>query len=291
MSRFKIVFLFCLLALFSGGQQGWAAEAVKVIVGVPPYAYLAERIGGEYLNVNVLLAAGQDPHTFEASPKQVMSLGGARIFFSAGMEFEKHLLARIQANFSGLDIVDLSKGLIQEEAEPENVPNKHDDHYQYHDPHIWLSPTLLLDQAATMAQALEIIDPDHSKEYLSNLLELQNDLRQVRERIALKLAPFQGRSFLVYHPAFSYFGKDFGLEQIAVEVNGSKPSPKQLASLLSRARREEVKIVFVQPQFDQASAEILASSIGGAVLSMDPLAKDVVDNFSRMADKLEKALR
>jgi len=273
--------LFIWISILFGAAQAGAAETLKVITGVPPYGYLAKRLGGDYLSVQVLLDASEDPHTFEPRPKKIMSLGGARVFFSAGMEFEERLLARIKGNFSDLTVVDLSEGLTEEAAAGETV--------HHHDPHIWLSPTLLIGQVEKMAQTLSKIDSDHAGYYQQNLKELQKELRQLHERIAKMLSPFRGRSFLVYHPAFAYFGRDFGLKQVAVEADGGKPSPRQLGALLALARKEKVKVVFVQPQFDRASAQVLAASIDGVVLAMDPLAWDVMENFSKMAEKLEQA--
>jgi len=265
------------------------AEAVKVMVGVPPYSYLAARIGGSHVEINTLLEAGRDPHTFEPAPKKVMALSGSQIFFSAGLPFERQVIRRIQGNLCGLRVVDLSEGLglipIDHDADGE-----HEEH-EAHDPHIWLSPSLLVGQAAKMARTLEEVDPQHAKEYENNLLDLQRDLLEVRQRLDLQLAPFRGRSFLVYHPAFAYFGREFGLRQVALTDSGGRTSPRQLTKLVELARKEGVRIVFVQPQFDQHKAQILAAAIGGAVIPIDPLAPDLLLNFTKIAQAMEGALK
>jgi zinc transport system substrate-binding protein len=288
-SKNKILQFFCLW-IFLPTTLSQAGSPLSVIVGVSPYAYLAERIGGEHLKVHVLIGQGQDPHTFEPSPKQVMSLGSGKIFFFAGLEFEQHLIAKIRGNYTGLQVVDLRTENVPSEGRSGHADEGGSQETE-HDPHIWLSPKRLQLQAEKMTKALSEIDPEHRQEYHENLAEFISDLVKVRERITERLIPFKGRTFLVFHPAFSHFGDDFGLIQKAVEAGGKRPSPKQIAVLISTAKREEVKIIFVQPQFDRASAELIASAIGGVVVSMDPLAKDVLGNFEEIAEKLERSFQ
>ena len=101
----------------------------------------------------------------------------------------------------------------------------------------------------------------------------------------------EGRSFFVFHPSFGYFADDYGLEQVAVETGGSEPSARQLARLIREARDAEVRVIFVQPQFSRKSAETIASEIGGAVVPIDPLARDYIENLERMARAVEEGLR
>ena len=94
----------------------------------------------------------------------------------------------------------------------------------------------------------------------------------------------------LFHPAFGYFAQAYGLEQQAVEVAGKTPTPRQLTGLIRKAKADGVTLIFVQPQFDQRSAAVVAKAIGGAVVPMDPLAKDVLANLKTMATKVEKAM-
>ncbi len=288
-SKNKILQFVCLW-IFLPTPWSQAGSPLSVIVGVSPYAYLAERIGEEHLKVHVLIGQGQDPHTFEPSPKQVMSLGAGKIFFFAGLEFEEHLIAKIRGNYTDLQVVDLRIENDSGEGQSGHAYERGSKETE-HDPHIWLSPNSLQLQAEKMTEALSEIDPEHRQEYHENLSEFISDLVKVRRRITKRLTPFKGRTFLVFHPAFSHFGDDFGLIQKAVESGGKRPSPKEIASLISFAKREKVKIIFVQPQFDRASAELIAAAIGGVVVGMDPLAKDVLANFEEIAEKLERAFQ
>lgn len=265
-----------------------AVEGFEVVAGIAPYAYLAERIGGDNVRVQTLIEQSQDPHTFEPSPKKIMSLGSARLFLLSGLDFEERLTGRIQNSFPGLTFVDLSKGLEHGGmAQKNDGPDQHGDS----DQHAWLSPPRYRRQAEIVTQAFSREDPKHKDVYSTNLAELQKEIDQITDRIARQLEPFQGRSFFVFHPAFAHFGEAFGLHQKAVEVGGRLPTPKKIAGLIEAAKEEKVQIIFVQPQFDQASAKVVASSIGGAVVGLDPLAKDVLHNYAIIADQLEKAFQ
>jgi zinc transport system substrate-binding protein len=158
------------------------------------------------------------------------------------------------------------------------------------DPHIWLDPARVKIQAATICEALTRLAPDHRMSFERNLREFQRDLDRVDKDIAETLAPLKGSKFYVFHPAFGYFGDRYGLEQVAVEIEGKEPSPKQLSQLINKARSEGVKVIFVQPQYAKKDAETIAREIGGAVVPMNPLPRDYLDNLEKMAGLLRRAL-
>jgi zinc transport system substrate-binding protein len=111
----------------------------------------------------------------------------------------------------------------------------------------------------------------------------------VDKKIAESLAPLKGSRFYVFHPAFGYFGDRYGLEQVAVEIEGKGPTPKQLSNLINKARDEGGKVIFVQPQFAKNDAKTLAREIGGAVIPMDSLSREYLDNLEHMAELLRTA--
>ena len=158
------------------------------------------------------------------------------------------------------------------------------------DPHIWLSPILLVPMAKNIHQALIAADPSHKQAYDSNLTRLIAAINKLHAEIKVQLAPFKGQTFYVFHPAFSYFASAYGLRQKAVETSGKTPSPKQLANLIRQAKADGVKIIFSQPQFDKSSAATIAQAINGAVVPLDPLAPDILANLSQIAQAIEQAL-
>jgi len=277
--------LLLLAGLGSGcgrGPQASADSRLSVFVSIPPQAYFVERVGGPRVAVEALVRPGQDAHTYEPAPRQMAQVARARVYFRIGFPFENTLIPRLQSNVPGLLIVDTRQGIALRSLEGEpGAP----------DPHIWMSPTLVIRQVQTMRDVLIRLDPAGENEYRANAERFIAELRQVHSRIAEALAPLQGRALLVYHPAFGYFADEFGLKQVPVESAGKEPTSRQLARLIELARAQGIKVVFLQPQFSQAGARAVAEAIGGAVVPLDDLAYDYLNNLETMARTIQEALQ
>ncbi|EKD38841.1 MAG: hypothetical protein ACD_75C00593G0003, partial [uncultured bacterium] len=262
--------------LFAAASPGFAAT-MAVHVSIPPQKWLSDRLGGDRIVTHVLVAKGADPHTYEPSPKQISALAGSRLYFTIGMEFEKQIVDKLAGTVAGLRFIDTTHGVARiamaaEEHDGEREAAQegkggHDEpeghHHDGTDPHVWLSPLNLQIMAAAMAEAMAAADPGNKADYEQNLARLQTELEQLHAFIRQELAPYKGSSFYIFHPSFGYFAKEYNLVQQAVEVGGKSPSPRQLSALITKARKEGVKIIFVQPQFDTKSAETVARAIGG----------------------------
>ncbi len=151
------------------------------------------------------------------------------------------------------------------------------------DPHIWLSPALVKEQARTICAALSELDPPGRKDYEAGLARFLADLEGLDRRLAAALAPARGKSFMVFHPAWGYFAHAYGLRQVPIEIGGKTPSARQLARIIDRAREEGIRVIFVQPQFDLRSAQAVAEAIGGAVVPIDSLAENYPENLAAAA--------
>ena len=292
-----ILSVFCLI-LAAAPCAG--RESLRVFVTVPPQAYIIKRLGGMAVTVHTLINAGQDPHTYDPTPRQATDLGRAHLFFTVDMPFEKHLVGKIVAGNRGLTVVDSTAGIPRLPMEDDhnkdpghqragNSTHKHGHHHGLPDPHVWLAPANAQRMAETMALAMMAQRPDLQDILRGNLTALQGELAALDQRIAASLAPYQGRTFYVFHPAFGYFADAYGLRQKAVETGGKSPTPRQLASLIRQAEADRIRVIFVQPQFDAKSGATLAQAINGTVAPLDPLAHDVISNLQAMADTLVHA--
>jgi len=271
-------------------------EILRTFAGIPPAAWLVERIGAPYVRVDVLVQPGQDPHVFEPTPRQVIELSEARLFFRVGMPFEDRLVERIAAGVGNFTVVDTAAGIVRRASghacEEARGADDHDPEEEGGaDPHVWLSPPLLKTMAANVAAALCRADPRHASAYVANLRSLNTQLDTLDRRIAQSLAPYRGQAFYVFHPAFGYFADTYGLRQVSVEVEGKLPTPRQVFELIAAARADGVKIIFLQPQFNQQIAASIAEAIGGTVMRMDDLAFDVAANLDDVARKIAAAGR
>jgi len=290
------------LVVFLAGCGGTATEhqhngRLPVVAGVPPLAYLAEQIGAEHVVVDVLVQPGQDPHTFEPTPQQIVALGRAAIFFKIDMPFETVLLEKVREGNQRLEIVDATRGVKKLPMDglccAEGVAGHHEQETGHGepDPHVWLSPPLLKIQAENIATALGQADSPHRSDYQRNLTVLLGRIDTLHQRVQRMLAPYRGRSFYVFHPGFGYFAHAYGLKQEAVEAGGHSPTPPQLRALIEKARAEGAKTIFVQPQYDPQSAQVVAEAIGGRVVVINGLAKDVLADIDDIAMKVAAAMR
>jgi len=285
------------LATASCGRQPrrGAADAGKipVFVGIPPIAYFAERVGGEHLDARVLVAPGQSPHTFEPTPRQVAELNSAKVYFSMGMLFEERILAKVTAANPDLAVVDCRRGIeLRTIEEGEAHEGAHEGEGEERekagqlDPHVWLDPRLAKVIASNIRDGLKAVDTAHGCDYDANLAEVQKDLDDLDADLRRQLAPLKGQVFMVFHPAFGYFARAYGLRQLAVETGGKEPGARQLAALIAEARQRGIRVVFVQPQFSKKSADTVAKAIGGAVVPIDPLARDYIANLREVGAKI-----
>jgi zinc transport system substrate-binding protein len=303
-----LVLLIALLMSLPADAAEKPGGKVKAFVSILPIAYFVERVGGPNVEVTVLVGPGQDPHTFDPTPRLMTKLANARLLYKMGFPFEETIIKKIGSTFKNVEVVDLQQGikvrtLTEEELEAEEAEHKHGhghgdakhDKYSHEsgdiDQHTWLDPQLAKIQARTIADSLIRVDSVRKDLYEKNLKDFQADLDAIHEELTKALAPVKGKSFFVFHPAYGYFGHAYGLKQIPVQIGGKEPTPRQLARLVELAKEDDVKVIFVTPAFSKKSAEALAKAIGGAVVPLDDLAPDYLKNLREMAAKLDSALR
>jgi zinc transport system substrate-binding protein len=276
---------------------------LPVFAGIPPLASLVEQVGGEHVKVDVLVQPGQDPHTFDPTPRQALAVGRAVLFFKIDMPFENVLLAKIREGNQRLEIVDATAGVKKramdtpccEEAaagsHAHESPARQAGPTGEPDPHVWLSPPLLKVMARNVAAALCRADPPHQADYERNRAVLIARLDKVDQNIRRMLTPYRGRSFYVFHPGFGYFADAYGLHEEAIEAGGRAPAPKQLRALIEKAKADGATTVFIQPQYAPESAQAVADALGGKVVTINGLGKDVIADIEDIAAKVEKVMR
>ncbi|MEA3282263.1 MAG: zinc ABC transporter substrate-binding protein [Euryarchaeota archaeon] len=246
------------------GQGQEPDEQVRIIVSILPQKEFVERIGGEKVAVTVMIPPGASPATYEPSPGQLQGVSHAKLYVQIGhIPFEKVWMKRIESANMGMQVVDSSEGI-------EIIGN---------DPHTWLSPALARTQVEHISDALIKIDPGNSEYYTGNKEDYLKDLSDLDEDIRNNLSEIKNRKFMVYHPAWGYFARDYQLEQVPIEIEGKEPSASDLVRLADTARANNITAVFASPQFNSESAEVIADEIGGMVVFIDPLAKDYTANM------------
>lgn len=243
-----------------------------------------------------MVEPGANPHTYEPKPQQLTALSRARLYFSVGIEFEKAKLEKMRSINPNLRVVETDHGILKlpmavHGHHDEHQPSAKEDDHAGRDPHIWLSPPLVMLQARTILIALQAEDPDHRTIYETNYRGFILDIVDLDADLRAMFSGLQEASFMAFHPSWGTFADTYGLRQVPIEVEGKQPKPAQLQDLIAYAQRSHIKVVFVQPQFSTKSAEQIARAIDGRVVAVDPLAEDWAANLRRVAEEFRHAFR
>ncbi len=271
--------------------------AVQATVSILPQKYFVERIGGDRVSVSVVVLPGANPATYEPKPRQVVDLTESKIYFSIGVPFETAWLERFRQAAPRMTIVNTQEGvsllsMASGHRHEEGGHGDHEGHSAGKDPHIWLSPPLVMIQARHYLTALVQADPEGRALYEANYRKFIAELVELDLKIDRLFSDVKsGRRFMVYHPAWGYFARAYGLIQIPVEMEGKSPPPKVLQRLIEQAKQEGIRVVFVQPQFATKSAETIAQAIQGQVVKADPLAPDWSTNLYQVAEQFRACLK
>lgn len=272
---------------------------IGVVVTLVPQVEMAKAIGGDLVEVTVMVPVGESPHSYAPIPSQLVAVAEAEVYFKvgSGVEFEKnHMNALIEVN-RDMEIVDCSDGInflkMGEEHEHDEHNEETGDDHEYEegdDPHVWLSPSNAKQMVNNMCGGLVKADPDNRATYESNRDAYLKRLDELVSDVHGKLDSHADKEFLVYHPAWGYFAHEFDIRQISIEDEGKEPGPAGVSAIIEQAKEHNVTVVFVSPQFDTSSAEAIASEIGGEVVMVNPLAENYIDNILDVATKMEKGL-
>jgi zinc transport system substrate-binding protein len=263
------------------------SSAQVVFVSIPPQAFLVERLAGDLVETEILLPPGASSATYEPTPKQMAALDRSQLYLQIGAPFEGPVLAKVADLMPDVRIVDCRAGV---ELDPIGGDG-HDHGFGLLDPHIWLDPGRMKTVADTTAKALQALLPDESPAIEERLATLHAAIDDTDARVGEALAPLEGQTLLVFHPAYGYFTRRYGLIQRAVEVDGKAPSARRLATVIDEVQQRPVPVLFVQPQFSRSTAERVAKALDCNLVELDPLAGDYLGNLETMADRIVRALQ
>jgi zinc transport system substrate-binding protein len=259
------------------GSSAPPLQRPVVIVSVLPQAYFVERLAGDLVDIEVMIPPGASPSSYEPSIGQLRAMSEASLYVKVGhpnFPFELAWLDKLLSERSDLVVVDCA-GDLQEANE---------------DPHIWLSPGCVRAIAPKISGALADFLPERRHDLERNLENLLVEVDELDAEIHARLDRYAGREILVFHPAWSYFTREYGLKQVAIENDHKEPSSHELNDLIKDARRKGFQVIFVQPQMSRRSAELVASELDAEVVVLDPLARDWLSNMRHVAETIEECL-
>jgi len=266
------------------GEEPVETGRITVTTSVLPHAWLVKSIGGDRVEVLTLVGPGESPATHQPSDRQVSDVMRSMLFFATGVPFEKGGWMKALAT-TDVEVIDLRKGLSLRRVSARHEEGSAHEHAG-DDPHIWLSPKLLIEQAETVEYALSGADPDYADAYRANLVTTRALLVKLDREIATILADAKGKRVYVFHPSWGYFLDAYGLTQVPIEIEGKEPSEAEITALVAAAKKDAIRVIFVQPQIAGQSAEAVARAVGAKVRRIDPLARDVPGNLREVAGRI-----
>ncbi len=285
--RIFILLLLIIIALCGCISQTENTAQVRAATTITPLGEFVSAVGGERVNVSVLVPPGAEPHTFEPSPSQIRQVADADIYFKNGVGLESWMDNIIGVNTQML-VVDTSRN-VSLIAGTDDATSA--DGSMAMDNHIWLSPRRAIIQVQNICDGLIAVDPAGKDYYINNRNNYIAELKELDAHLNSTFSNTTKKKFVVLHPAWIYFANDYGLEQIAIEVEEKEPGPRYLAEVVDVARANNITTVFVEPQYNPKLAEVIAKEIDGIVVSIDDLSPNYIDNLKSVGEKIAESLR
>ena len=281
----RLIPILTLFICFACGNTAQKSEKAIITVTIEPLRYFTEAIAGKNYQVVSMVPKGSSPESYDPTPQQLVNLSKSQAYFRIGhIGFEQAWMKKLEANCPDMKVYDTSKGidLIRDKG------HWHGDHFHEGgvEPHIWNSTQNALIIADNIYQALCELDTTHQADYKYRLDSLKQSIQQT-DAETRRLLENADSTFLIYHPALSYFARDYGLKQISIEEGGKEPSPAQLKKLIETCRNENVHTIFVQQEFDQRNAQLIAHELGIDIVSINPLSYDWTEEMLRTAKGLK----
>ena len=266
----KIYFLLLATILIAsckpGSKTNNRSEGKPVItVTLEPLRYLTEAIAGDRFTVVSMVPKGTSPETYDPTPQQLVELARSKAYFRIGyIGFEQTWTDKLTDNAPHLQFFDMSQG----------VDLIYDNTHVHH-------------HATNKEEHQHTIDKGNEDFYLERYNTLCRKIEHTDSLIRQTLAtPGADHAFMIYHPALSYFARDYGLHQIPIEAGGKEPSPAHLKALIDTCNSENVHVIFVQPEFDRRNAELIAQQTGTRVVDINPLSYDWETEMLNIAQAL-----
>ena len=266
------------------------ADKQVITVSIEPLRYFAEAIAGPDWKVETLVPNGASPETYDPTPRQLAQLAESKACLRIGyVGYELVWSSRLAENAPHVPFMNMSEGidLIYDShhahhhhgGHPGNYEEQEEEHQHEApeaeggvEPHVWNSPANAHIIAGNVLKAMITLDKAHAESYRLRHDSLCQQIDRCDSLVRELLSqPEASEAFMIYHPALSYFARDYGLTQIAIESDGKEPSAARMKELNELCKAHHVKVIFIQPEFDRRNAEAIAKQTGARIVSINPL--------------------
>jgi zinc transport system substrate-binding protein len=262
----------------SAAPSGNASARIKVATTIAPLGDFVKAVGSEKVEVTVIVPPGAEPHTFEPTPSLMMYVAKADLYVMNGAGLEFWMDKLLEAN-KGMIVVDSSQGVaLLQENEGET------------DPHVWISLRNAAQQVNNICSGLIGVDPANKEYYIKNREDYLQKLQSLDEELNQTFAGKKSRTFIVHHPAWTYFARDYDLSQVPLMENEKEPGPKYLGEVIDLARRSNITAIFVEPEYNPKAAEVVAREMNARIVTLDPLAENYLENMAYVGREIALSL-
>jgi len=257
---------------------------IGVAVSIGPEVEWVNAVGGDKVNVALMVPSSADPHTYELLPGQLTQVSNAKMYAMIGtpLEFETNYMDKIKNTNPNMVVVNCSQGITL-------IPNTAENQSDTLDPHDWVDPKNAKIMVNNIYQGLVKVDPADQAYFANNRDQYLAKLDELDKNTTQTLKNKQGTNILIFHPAFAYYAKDYNLNQTAVMINAEEPSPQRIAMLVNIAKDNNIKVMYSQPQYDQKYMQSIASQVNGQVLMVDDLNENYLENMKNVANAFSQA--
>ncbi|MDR3267209.1 MAG: zinc ABC transporter substrate-binding protein [Tannerella sp.] len=243
----------------------------EIAVTIEPERYFAEKIAGNSIRFFSVVPVGQGPETYDPTPQEMIRVGKSKAFFKIGqLGIEDIIVKSLQQNNPEIQVFDMSADMFDTQDARHNMQDETNRHIGA-DPHIWSSIQGAKTISKNIYNAVILLDKANKSAFESNYNKLSEEIDELEKYLHKQLDTVKCRCFVIYHPALSYFAKEFDFKQLSIEEEGKEPSPATLKHIIEEAKTANTKVVFVQKEFNRKYAEQIANEIDARIIEIDLL--------------------
>ncbi len=281
----RIFFAFIIagtLATFNACQSPrQSAHDAVVSVSITPIQFFVDRLTDQALDVNIMVPQGASHATYAPTTSQFRKLSDSGLYFRIGyLGYEQAWISRLSELSPGMKVIDLSDGL--ELIRGEEIDHGDHVHEGGIDPHIWMSPAVMLKLLPVMRDAIIQVFPELAETVEQNYEPLYAEIKAIHQAMEMVTSTLSQRTFMIFHPALTYLARDYRLEQVSIERGGKDPTPAQLARIIRQAREHQVPLIFIQEEFDVRSAQLVSDESGTTLVQINPMAYDWTEEMQQL---------
>jgi len=283
---FRVIALALAVATVGCGRPApRSGGKMLVAASIAPMYDFSRQVGGDFVDVTMLVPPDSNPHVYQLEPGQMETLGSAAVLVLNGVQLEYWAAKAVDAAGNPkLTVVDTAKGLRIVDA-------GNDPDHPGGNPHVWLDPVMAVHQVEAIRDGFIKADPKHRAAYTANAARFVSKLRDLDKEIRSDFEGLKSREFVTLHPSWTYFARRYGLVQAGVieKSPGREPTPSEIGEVIDATKRAKVMAIFAEPQFSPKAADVIAHETGAKVILVDAFGKPPEYSYMRtMRDNVAK---